>query len=157
MMKKTMIFSVILSFMLVSCNGQNNTERTSQKKDTIKPEIDIKVHKEYDDDGNLIRVDSSYTYFYSNIKNDSLLEKEIFDRFKLNFKGHFPLLDSLFMEDFYINEPFNIENFYTDEFFKNNFKLNQKRIDDILRQMDSLKNSYYNKQKKSMIALPDKM
>lgn len=157
MMKKTMIFSVILSFMLVSCNGQNNTERTSQKKDTIKPEIGIKVHKEYDDDGNLIRVDSSYTYFYSNIKNDSLLEKEIFDNFKFDFNSHFKSLDSLLIEDFFIQEPFNLDNFYTDEFFKDNFKLHQKRIDDILRQMDSLKNSYYNKQKKSMITLPDKM
>jgi len=145
-MKKAIIFTVLVSLMLTGCNGQNKLEKTSEKKDTIKPEIDIKVHKEYDEDGNLISVDSTYSYFYSNIKNDSLLEKEIFDRFKHNFKGHFKPLDSLFMEDFYKDEPFNLENFYTDEFFKNNFKFHQKRIDGILKEMDSLKNSYYKKE-----------
>lgn len=147
-MKKTIIFTVFVSLMLVSCNGQNKLDKTTDKKDTIKPEIDINVHKEYDEDGNLIRVDSTYTYFYSNIKNDSLLEKEIFNRFKLNFKGHFKPIDSLFLEDFYIDEPFNLDNFYTDEFFKDNFRFHQKRIDDILKQMDSLKNNYYKNQKK---------
>ena len=146
-MKKTIMFTVFVSLMLVSCNGQNKLEKTSAKKYTIKPEIDINVHKEYDENGNLIRVDSTYTYFYSNIKNDSLLEKEIFDRFKLNFKGHFKPIDSLFMEDFYKDEPFNLDNFYTDEFFKDNFKFHQKRIDDIFKQMDSLKNSFYKREK----------
>jgi len=146
-MKKTIMFTVFVSLMLVSCNGQNKLEKTTDKKDTIKPEIDINVHKEYDENGNLIRVDSTYTYFYSNIKNDSLLEKEIFDRFKLNFKGHFKPIDSLFMEDFYKDEPFNLDNFYTDEFFKDNFKFHQKRIDDIFKQMDSLKNSFYKREK----------
>jgi len=146
-MKKTIMFTVFVSLMLVSCNGQNKLKKTTDKKDTIKPEIDINVHKEYDENGNLIRVDSTYTYFYSNIKNDSLLEKEIFDRFKLNFKGHFKPIDSLFMEDFYKDEPFNLDNFYTDEFFKDNFKFHQKRIDDIFKQMDSLKNSFYKREK----------
>lgn len=146
-MKKTIMFTVFVSLMLVSCNGQNKLDKTTDKKDTIKPEIDINVHKEYDENGNLIRVDSTYTYFYSNIKNDSLLEKEIFDRFKLNFKGHFKPIDSLFMEDFYKDEPFNLDNFYTDEFFKDNFKFHQKRIDDIFKQMDSLKNSFYKREK----------
>ena len=146
-MKKAIIFTVFVSFMLASCNGQNSLEQTSEKKDTIKPKVDISVQKEYDEDGNLISVDSTYSYFYSNIKNDSLLEKEIFDRFKQNFKGQFRLLDSLFMEDFYIDEPFNLGNFYTDEFFKNNFKFHQKSIDDMLKEMDSLKNSFYKKEK----------
>ena len=131
-MKKIILFLVFLLFMLVSCNGQNKTEITSEKKDTIKPEIDIKVHKEYDEDGNLIRIDSSYTYFYSNIKNDSLLEKEIFNNFKFDFNNHFKSLDSLFMKDFFMEEPFNLDNFYTDEFFKDNFKLHQKSIQDIV-------------------------
>ena len=146
-MKKTIMFTVFVSLMLVSCNGQNKLKKTTDKKDTIKPEIDINVHKEYDENGNLIRVDSTYTYFFSNIKNDSLLEKEIFDRFKLNFKGHFKPIDSLFMEDFYKDEPFNLDNFYTDEFFKDNFKFHKKRIDDIFKQMDSLKNSFYKREK----------
>ena len=146
-MKKLILFISLVSFLSTSCNSQTKTEKGSNLNDTIKPKIDIKVQKDYDENGNLISVDSTYSYFYSNIKNDSILEKEIFDKFKLNFEGHFRPLDSIFMGDFFGQDPFNINNFYTDEFFKNNFKMHQKRMEQIMKEMDSLKNNYYRKQK----------
>lgn len=66
------------------------------KKDTIQPKTTIQVHKEYDENGNLIRLDSTYTYFYSNIKNDSILERDIYKKFKLGFDKELTPLDSVF-------------------------------------------------------------
>lgn len=140
----------LLTFPLTACNGQNRVDKKDNKTDTIKPKVDIKVHKEYDEQGNLISVDSTYSYLYSNIKNDSLLEKEIFDRFKYNMDAEFKPFDSIFMEDFFKTTPFTLKDFYTDEFFLNNFRMHHKRIEDIFKQMDSLKNKYYLEQKELM-------
>jgi len=156
-MKKVILFTILVSFLSTSCNGQHKLENGSDKKDTIKPKIDIKVQKDYDENGNLIRVDSTYSYFYSNIKNDSILEKEIFDKFRLNFEGHFRPIDSIFMGDFFGKDPFNRDNFYTDEFFENNFKMHRKRMDQIIKEMDSLKNNYYRKQQQFYKEVPKKI
>ncbi|MDH5414427.1 MAG: hypothetical protein OEW87_09845 [Flavobacteriaceae bacterium] len=156
-MKKLILFISLVSFLSTSCNSQTKTEKGSNLKDTIKPKIDIKVQKDYDENGKLIRVDSTYSYFYSNIKNDSILEKEIYDKFRLNFEDHFRPLDSIFLGDFFGEDPFNIDNFYTDEFFENNFKMHQNRIEQIMKEMDSLKNNYYKKQKLFYKDMPKKI
>lgn len=149
-MKRLIMYAVLLSFTVTSCNGQKKLDKTIVSNDTIKPKTNISVHKEYDENGNLISVDSTYTYFYSNIKNDSALEKEIFDRFKLNFNDHFEPIDSIFMDNFFENTPFNLNDFYTDDFFQQNFKNHQQKLEQIFKEMDSLKNSYYREQKELM-------
>lgn len=142
------IFHVIIcSLVLTSCNGQTKSDTLVKNKDTIKPKVNIKVYKEYDEKGNLISIDSTYTYFYSNIKNDSILEKEIFNNFRLDLNNQFKPFDSLFMKDFFQDSPFRIPDFYTDDFFQNNYKSHKKRIENIFKEMDSLKNRYYLKQK----------
>ena len=74
-----------LSIILVGCTGQTKQEFTEIKRDSIQPKTDIKVNKEYDEKGNLIRYDSSYSYYYSNIENDSLLGDSIFSDFQNYF------------------------------------------------------------------------
>ncbi|QTD37632.1 hypothetical protein JL193_16445 [Polaribacter batillariae] len=145
-MKKIILFILTLTFF--SCQGQNKTEKKNGeiKKDTIKPKTNIQVHKEYDENGNLISIDSTYTYFYSNIKGDSLLEKDFYKKFKSNFSTQLGSLDSVFMNNFFGKSPFKEPNFYTDDFFESNFKNHQKRIQKMLKRMDSLKNNYYKKQ-----------
>lgn len=156
-MKKLRLMTMLLTFLLVSCNGQIKSEKQGQQQDTIKPEIDISVHKEYDEQGNLISIDSIYSYFYSNIKNDSLLEKEIFNNFKLDFNSRFKSIDSLFMKDFFIEAPFKLNDFYTEEYFQNHYKEHQKRIENLYKQMDSLKNRYYLKQQENIEKINNKI
>lgn len=66
-MKKIILVAVLLSFSLISCNAQEKSQKTEQKNDSIQPEVNISVNKEYDEQGNLIRIDSTYTSFYSNL------------------------------------------------------------------------------------------
>ena len=152
-MKKLIMLISIFTFILTSCNNQIKKEKeasrkeVSVKKDTIKPKTKISVIKEYDDDGNLISIDSSYYYFYSTIKNDTLLEKEIFNTFKNDFDLQFKSIDSIFKNDFLIKSPLNLNDFYTDDFYLKNFKFQNKEIEKILRRMDSIKNKFYSNQK----------
>lgn len=150
-MKKMAFAAVLTAFSIMSCTGQKHTEKTTDNTDSIQPETNFSVHKEYDEHGNLISVDSTYTYFYSNIKNDSLREQEIFNNFKMNLGDHFQSMDSLFMNELYNNQmPFNMNDFYTDDFFQKNFDLKRENIQNIFKQMDSLKNSFYNEQEKAI-------
>jgi len=147
-MKKLLMLISIISFLLTSCNGQFKTEKQLVvKKDTIKPIEKVKVIKEYDDEGNLISIDSSYYYFYSTIKNDTLLEKEIFDKLKNDMDIQFKSIDSLFKNDFLIKSPFNIQDFYTNDFYLNQLKFHNKNIENIIKEMDSIKNKFYANQK----------
>ena len=146
-MKKIIVFSLLLSFSLTNCMGQEKTNKKTSEKDTIQPKISSRVHKEYDENGNLISIDSTYSYFYSNIKNDSILEQKFFKDFKMGFDENFLAIDSLFMKDFFFDMPFKMNDFYTDDFFENRFNLKQKSIKDVFKQMDSLKNSYYLEEK----------
>ena len=150
-MKKIIALSLLLSFSFINCTGQQKTETNTSEKDTIQPKISSKVHKEYDEDGNLISIDSTYSYFYSNIKNDSILEQKFFKDFKLGFDDNFKNVDSLFMKDFFFDTPLRMNDFYTDDFFENRFDMRQKSIRDIFKRMDSLKNSYYSDRKEDIL------
>ena len=145
-MIKLMLNAIIFSLILTSCDRQIKLDKQAQSLDTIKPEVNIKVQKIYDSEGNLISVDSIYSYFYSNIQNDSLQENLIFEKFKFDFNNEFKSFDSIFMTDFLKENPIRIKDFYTHDFFQNNFKSHQKRIERIFKEMDSLKNSFYNDQ-----------
>ena len=103
----------------------------SQKRDSVKkenPKIKIDVNKRYDDKGNIIAYDSTYSYSYTysdgkvkNINLDSLLQKFkpfLFDNSADIFNRSF--------DDFFI----------PDSIFKFNFEK-------IMRQMDSIKNEFF--------------
>lgn len=147
-MKKLIILISIIAVLLTSCNSTIKQEKELPiQQDTIKPIEKTKVIKEYDEDGNLKSIDSSYYYFYSTIKNDTLLEKEFFNRFKNDYDLQFKSLDSLFKNDFLIKSPFNINDFYTDDFYLNQFKFHNNQIEKIIKEMDSIKNKFYSNQK----------
>jgi len=78
-MKTIKIMLVSLLFVNFSgCNGQTpkgkselaeTKQATPLKGDSLdKPRIGVKVNKQYDDKGNIVRFDSTYSYFYSSPK-----------------------------------------------------------------------------------------
>ena len=69
-MKKLLLFALAIVIMLLSCDGQSKREIKNQQENSTQPQTEIKVNKEYDKDGNLVKYDSSYSYFYSNIEGD---------------------------------------------------------------------------------------
>lgn len=143
-MKKILIF--IIFFLAGSgCNAQNEDSDIllADSLNQNKPQTKIIVNKEYDESGNLVKYDSSYSYFYSNIKNDSTYVDSTLAVFQNDFFNSFsnmqrPFLDEMFFEDSLMNY-----DFFKNDFFSQRFKLNRHRFDKFFEEMDSIKNKYF--------------
>ena len=141
------IIAMLLVLCLTGCNGQRKGEQTVKESSKTKVDTPLgnwKVRKEYDEFGNLIRYDSTYSWSYSNIPGDSIRVNldSIMDLFQGHFETdtrdpfmnrffYFPEADSLFMQDF----------FKEDYFFKNWERHNQQ-MEDFMRKMDSSRNIF---------------
>ncbi len=142
-MKRQLIYYGILFLMgLSSCNGQNK-DNTGNIPDENQPKAKIKVNKEYDENGNLIRYDSSYSYYYSNVENDTLLRDSIFDQFRNHFNQKYffskePFFNDLFFQDSLLNF-----DFYKKDFFSKRFQSNMEHMDQLFHEMDSIKNQFF--------------
>lgn len=138
---------IVLAFILIlsSCNGQTVKEK-KEAIDKNMPKTDIKVNKEYDKDGNLIRYDSTYSSFYSNILNDTILGDSIFDNFKSQFNQSYFFSKKPYFNDFFFQDSLLKYDFYKNDFFSNRFRNNMQQMDKLFKEMDSIKNYYYQQQ-----------
>lgn len=150
--KKTLITAIILISFTVFVSFSNHHYSISEKnkrmtgKDTIQtnPKIDIKVNKEYDDNGNIIRYDSSYTYIYTypNGNTEELNIDSIFNRFRPYFFDHgFDVIHDPF-KSFFDKDTFYQRHFFDDDFFMNQFENEMFQFKKMMQEMDSLRNRF---------------
>jgi len=136
---------IAVGLILNSCNGQENkTKSLSDAKN--KPIEDIKVNKEYDKDGNLIRYDSTYTYYYSNIEKSPITEDSIFNNFRKLFDTNYPFSNKPFFNDIFFQDSLMKYDFYKKDFFKERFRRNMEYAEKMFQEMDSLKNKFFMEQ-----------
>ncbi len=144
-MMKKIVISFLSAMMLVSCNAQ-----TEKKKDEIQdqnniekiqPKVDYKVNKEYDENGNLIRLDSTYTYYYSNIDKNKINTDSIFKSFNQHFSMNSTFDDSFF-EDFFKQDQYSKDEFFSQDFFRSDAKRSQDIMNEMMARMDSIKNEF---------------
>jgi hypothetical protein len=138
--------ALILTMILAGCNGQTKQEKKDIEGVPTNPKTDIQVNKEYDEQGNLIRYDSSYSYYYSNIENDTILEDSIMQNFREHFNTRYSFLNEPFFEDFFFEDSLLQYDFYKNDFFSNRFKHNMEYMDRLFWGMDSLKNQFFFRQ-----------
>jgi hypothetical protein len=144
-MRKIILVSLAIAITLLSCNGQSKNTDTKEVKD-YKPQTNIKVNREYDSKGNLIRFDSTYSSYYSNINGDTTLRDSIFSRFRNQFNESYFFSDEPFFKDFFFVDSLLKYDFYKKDFFYNRFRDNMQRMDSLFRGMDLMKNDFYNRQ-----------
>lgn len=144
-MKRIALFAIALSATLYSCNGQKGKTEESNSGSNI-PQTNIKVDKQYDKDGNIIKYDSTYSYYYSNVKSDTNLRDSILNNFKNKFNQRYFFSDDPFFNDLFFVDSLLMYDFYKKDFFLNRFRNNTRWMDSLFRNMDSLKNSFFNKQ-----------
>jgi hypothetical protein len=142
-----MIIALAVSMTLMSCNGQTK-EVNKQNKD-ISPQTNIKVNKQYDKNGNIIKYDSTYSSYYSNIKGDTSLKDSIFRNFKNRFNQSYFFSNQPFFDNFFFEDTLLKYDFYKKDFFYNRFRNNMEQMDSLFRGMDEMKNDFFNKQLKS--------
>lgn len=146
-MKQIIISLFLSSVVLFGCKGQNNEETNKIKKESInQPQTEVKVNKEYDENGNVVKYDSTYSYYYSNIDRNSLLEDSIMLIFKNHFNQSFGFSSHPFFDDFFFQDSLMQYDFYNNDFFIERFRQNQARMNDLFLEMDSLKNNFFREQ-----------
>ncbi|GAB4299732.1 MAG: hypothetical protein Kow0068_23170 [Marinilabiliales bacterium] len=106
---KNLILMLLVVFGIVSLYAQQNN-----------PKVDIKVNKEYDENGNIIRYDSTYTYYYSTdgSTDNFYFADSLLNQFSRGFSFFEPDIDSLFFTDpFFNHSPLFNDPFFNDPFF----------------------------------------
>ena len=144
----TAIIVVLTGFIGFSITPVFKTSErlTVNPDDTIKnnPQIDIKVNKEYDENGNVIRYDSSYTYIYRNTEGDleQLNMDSLFNSFRPYFSDNtFDIMRSPF-ERFFDEDTLYQQHFFEPDFFMQQFDNQMFRFEDMMKEMDSLRNMF---------------
>jgi hypothetical protein len=143
-MKQIIFISMLLFMGLTGCDAQKSGKDNQNEKKSDRPDVDIKVNREYDEDGNLIRYDSTYTYVYSNIDGDIQLRDSVFSEFMAHFNKQFGFKDDPFFNDLFFTDSLLQYDFYKKDFFHDRFSDNLEWIDKMMKEMDSIKNEFYN-------------
>jgi hypothetical protein len=142
-MLRNSVLSVLILLLSLSGFSQSKDNKTS-------PNEDIKVNKEFDKDGNLIRYDSTYVYTYSS--DTSLMTSP--DSAFFNFSDIHEIREKMQdqLEQFYNKDSSNIKQFhhpffsddffnpnlFDSEFFQNNFFSEDSLPNDIFKQLEDM-------------------
>jgi hypothetical protein len=148
-MKTSAIVVALIVSLTCGCNANKKEKETlannyEAAKDTSnKPDIRVKVNKQFDSAGNIIKYDSTYSYFYSSpgggrisLENDS-----VYSRFKSYFDKEYPDFFKPHNDIFYNDSLFKYD-FYNSDYFSKRFRMNQKLFDQYYHEMDSIKGKY---------------
>ena len=143
---KKLFFGILFFVFITSCSAQENNN-LGGLTDTLenKPQTKIIVNKEYDEFGNLVKFDSSYSYFYSNLQNDSTFGDSSYNLFQEDFFNSFPNIQKPFLNDIFFEDSLLNYDYYKNDFFTKRFRSNRMRFDKLFEEMDSIKNNFYKK------------
>lgn len=151
---KNLIYIIAFCFLsFSSCNAQNKKNELDDKSNTKaevlkqEPKIDIRVNKQYDESGNQIGFDSTYTSFYSNIEGDTLLMDSLFNQFNPFLKNHYKDAFGKQFENIFFNDSLFYDDFFHTDFFRKRYEINNEYFRRIMEDMDSIKNEFYQRHK----------
>ncbi|MCB2195045.1 MAG: hypothetical protein KQH79_04255 [Bacteroidetes bacterium] len=148
-MKTTVLYLVVFFSALTSCNSQSikNKQTKSEKN---KPHEEVIVNRKYDENGNLIEFDSTYTAYYSNIKGDTIHMDSLLEDFPAFFNEEFFKLNSNGMiNPFFGQDSVLNSKFFHDDFFEQQFMYQNEHMLKMMQEMDSIKNSYFERHSSS--------
>lgn len=131
---------LMIAMLSVSCNGQKNEKevlKEDEKAILEDPKGTWKVDKEFDENGNLIRYDSIYSWS-SNNKFDNLSMKgrdSLVKSFESKFFRNFSQFENQGFENMFAPDSLFSKHFFNDNFFKSDFGKDFIDIDNIRQQM----------------------
>jgi len=160
MIKFILLFMVGL--LSVSCKGQENETKKVEKEENKtniveEPKGTWKVDKEFDENGNLIRYDSIYSWS-SNDKFDnlSLSDKDsLMQSFKSRFFSNYSGFQNQGFEDVFSKDSLFSEHFFNDDFFGSNFGNDFMDIDKLRQQMIARQKKFLEKYQSEFIKPED--
>jgi hypothetical protein len=148
------IYLMAVGLMLSSChektNGQNSGDaKVAQVDSTHKPHVNVKVNRHYDDKGNIVGFDSTYTSYYSNINGDTAQMDSLIHRFDRYFdRDHFSFFRQQF-DPLFFNDSTRYPDFFHKDYFLKRYELNDAYMRNMMQRMDSIKNRFYEQHRDS--------
>jgi hypothetical protein len=141
------LWGLVLLLLIASCTENSKGQQTTEKsvasaQDSVKPKVSIKVNRRYDDKGNLVGLDSTYSSYYSNIGGDSTKMDSVMRNFDLYFKRDHPLFFNQRMNSLFFNDSLKYPDFFHKDFFQRHYELNDLYFRDMMKRMDSIKNKF---------------
>ena len=159
---KKYILLFMIGLLSVSCNSQNNdiknTETKESDEEIVKePKGTWKVDKEFDENGNLIRYDSIYSWSSDDKYNNlSLSERDsLMQTFKSRFFTNFSGFENQGFEDVFSKDSLFSKHFFNDDFFGSDFGSDFIDIDKIRQQMIARQKKFLEKYQSEFIKPED--
>lgn len=159
---KRYILLFMIGLLSVSCKGQKKETKIVEAEENIdniveKPKGTWKVDKEFDENGNLIRYDSIYSWSsndkfenLSSIDRDSLMQS-----FKSRFFTNFLGFENQGFETVFSQDSLFSKHFFTDDFFDSNFGNDFMDIDELTQQMITRQRKFLEKYQSEFIKPED--
>jgi hypothetical protein len=155
---KTYILVLATVLLSVSCNGQKKDTTQTETKENEKtvaeqPKGSWEVDKEFDENGNLIRYDSIYSWS-SNSKMDHLstLDRDsLLESFKSRFFNNFSDFEDQGFDAIFSQDSLFTKHFFNDDFFKSSFGKDFMDIDKRTQQMIAKQKKFLEKYQSEFI------
>jgi len=144
---------VLLSVSFYAQNPDNNKANTKEGEAVEKPKGTWKVNKEFDENGNLIRYDSIYSWS-STEKYEDFLPFDT-ESFKSNILKIYSMFEDEGFEDIFSQDSLFNQRLSSDDLFKRSFEDYFKDIDSLKQQMIKLQMKFLGKYQSEFIKPED--
>jgi len=150
---KTLALVMMVVIGVTACSAQQKKDLSTSKEKTEtsqsnakQPKVSWKVNKKLDKNGNVISYDSTYTWSYTNMNGDSVSvdADSVLQSFHKYFNNNFPPLWEKNLSGPIWNDSIMRGELFRNDFFQNMWKEDVFDMDKMFRQMDSLRNQYFN-------------
>ncbi|WP_067028915.1 hypothetical protein [Allomuricauda sp. CP2A] len=136
---QTLVLTGLL-LALTSCQGQEKKESEMVKegdhKEMAQPKGSWKVDREFDENGNLIRYDSIYTWSSDSLDDLSGLDRDsLLSNFESKFYSHFSQFKDQGFGDLFEPDSLFSKRFFNEDFFKSDFGEDFMELDNIRKRM----------------------
>ncbi len=123
-------------------NSQNDNDSIAQIAES--PEGTWKVNKEFDEDGNLIRYDSIYSWSSNNNLNELALSNpdSLLKSFRSKFYRNFSKFDDQRFENLFAEDSLFTDRFFDDRFFDSQFGEDFMNIDRVRERMETMQQQF---------------
>lgn len=107
----------------VADKSGNDTTFAKSRQD---PKVSINVNRRYDNKGNLLGFDSTYSSYYSNVQGDTLMMDSLMNSFDSYFGGDHSLLLNRKFNHMFFNDSSRYPDFFHNDFFMKRYELNDR-------------------------------
>ncbi|WP_167618941.1 hypothetical protein [Maribellus sediminis] len=138
-----LLFAItVVALFTFGCNAQSVEK--DKKGTQNKPKESWKVDKEVDENGNVVRYDSTYTWSYSNVDGDTINVNvdSLMQSFQSYFNDRMPsVFGQNFMEPM-LNDSLLPRDLFGENYFHDRFKDEFFDMDKMIQQMDSIRSQF---------------